>query len=150
MAGSEMPFEHLAAPAAFQAHDVIAMDGSPDRHGAGPLPVDFGCRFTEDRRARWTIEIRIGSWSAPIWLRRTYAATISVVSSVSNAVEDGSSEILILLSRSTKYHTRLIETASKASPCSFVAPPTSLGSLRPNSPRLSSVETIWEAESENL
>jgi hypothetical protein len=31
MAGSEMPLEHLAAPAAFQTHDIIAMDGSQDR-----------------------------------------------------------------------------------------------------------------------
>jgi hypothetical protein len=31
MAGTEMPPEHLAAPAAIQANDIIAMDGSPDR-----------------------------------------------------------------------------------------------------------------------
>jgi len=27
-----MLFEHLAAPAAFQADDIIAMNGSPDWH----------------------------------------------------------------------------------------------------------------------
>jgi hypothetical protein len=46
MAGSEMPPEHLAAPAAFQANDIITMDGSPDRDGGCSLSVEFGCRFT--------------------------------------------------------------------------------------------------------
>jgi hypothetical protein len=30
MAGSEMPFEHLAAPATFDANDIIAVNGLPD------------------------------------------------------------------------------------------------------------------------
>jgi hypothetical protein len=47
MAGSEMPSEHLAAPAAFQANDIIAVDGSPDRDGGCPLFVEFGCGFPE-------------------------------------------------------------------------------------------------------
>jgi hypothetical protein len=42
-----MPLEHLAAPPAFEADDVIAMDGSPNRDGGCPLFVEFGCRFTE-------------------------------------------------------------------------------------------------------
>jgi hypothetical protein len=47
MAGSEMPFEHLAAPATFDANDIIAMDGSPDRHGGCPLNLRLDCRFTK-------------------------------------------------------------------------------------------------------
>jgi hypothetical protein len=46
MAGREMPSKHLAAPAAFQANDIIVMDGSPDRHCRCSLSVEFGYRFT--------------------------------------------------------------------------------------------------------
>jgi hypothetical protein len=49
MAGSEMPFEHLAAPATFDANDIIAMDGSPDRHGGCSFALGLGCRFAETR-----------------------------------------------------------------------------------------------------
>jgi len=42
-----MPFEHLAALAAFQANDIIAMNGLPDRDGGYPLSVEFGYRFPE-------------------------------------------------------------------------------------------------------
>src|SRR5712671_4034380 len=31
--GRDIPSEHMAAPAAFQANDIIAMNGSPDRDG---------------------------------------------------------------------------------------------------------------------
>jgi len=44
-----MPSEHLAAPAAFEANDIIAMNGSADRHGGGPLSLNFGCRLSESR-----------------------------------------------------------------------------------------------------
>jgi hypothetical protein len=47
VAGRDMPSEHLAAPAAVQASDIIALDGSPDWHGGGPLALGFGRRFTE-------------------------------------------------------------------------------------------------------
>jgi hypothetical protein len=47
MAGSEMASEHLAAPAAFQTNDIIAMNGLPDRDGGYPLSVEFGYRFPE-------------------------------------------------------------------------------------------------------
>jgi hypothetical protein len=47
MAGREMPSKHLAAPAAFQKNDVIAMNGSPDRHCESSLFVGFSARFTE-------------------------------------------------------------------------------------------------------
>jgi hypothetical protein len=47
MAGSEMPSEHLAAPAALQANDIIAVNGSPGRDGGCPLTPGFGCRFSE-------------------------------------------------------------------------------------------------------
>jgi hypothetical protein len=47
MAGREMPSEHLTAPAAFEANDIIGMDRSTDRHGGGPLSFGFGCRFSE-------------------------------------------------------------------------------------------------------
>jgi hypothetical protein len=47
MAGSEMASEHLAAPAAFEADDIIAVNGSPDRDGGCPLALGFGCRFTD-------------------------------------------------------------------------------------------------------
>jgi hypothetical protein len=47
MAGSEMPPEHLAAPAAFQADDIIAVNRSADRHRGYPLSVKFGYRFAK-------------------------------------------------------------------------------------------------------
>src|SRR5439155_25616485 len=47
MAGSEMSSEHLAAPATFEANDIIAMNRSPDRDGGCPLSIEFGYRFTE-------------------------------------------------------------------------------------------------------
>jgi hypothetical protein len=51
MPGDEMPPEHLAAPAAFQANDVIGMNRSPDRHCGHPLDLGFWCWFTEaDKR----------------------------------------------------------------------------------------------------
>jgi hypothetical protein len=49
MAGNEMPSEHLAAPAAFEVDDIIAMNGSPDRDGGCSLTVDFGCRVAKAR-----------------------------------------------------------------------------------------------------
>jgi hypothetical protein len=47
MAGRDMPFEHLAAPAAFKADDIIAVNGLPDCDGGCPLSLNFGCRSTE-------------------------------------------------------------------------------------------------------
>jgi hypothetical protein len=47
MAGREMAFEHLAAPATIEANDIITMNGLPDCDGGGPLNFRFGCRFTE-------------------------------------------------------------------------------------------------------
>jgi hypothetical protein len=47
MAGSEMPSEHLAAPAAFQANDIIAVNRSTDRDRGCSLFVEFGYRFTK-------------------------------------------------------------------------------------------------------
>ncbi len=47
MAGREMPFEHLAAPATIEADDIIAVNGLPDWDGGCPLDLRFGCRFTE-------------------------------------------------------------------------------------------------------
>jgi hypothetical protein len=44
-----MPSERQAAPAAFEADDMIAVNRSADRHGGGPLSLDFGCRFSESR-----------------------------------------------------------------------------------------------------
>ena len=49
VAGHEMPPEHLAAPAAFEANDKIALYGSPDRNGRGPLSLGFGYRFSASR-----------------------------------------------------------------------------------------------------
>jgi len=45
MAGIEVPSKHLAAPAAFQADDIIAMNGSPDRDGGYPPFIEFGHRL---------------------------------------------------------------------------------------------------------
>jgi hypothetical protein len=42
-----MPAEHLPAPTAIQANDVITMNGSPDRNRRGSLDDGFCCRFTE-------------------------------------------------------------------------------------------------------
>jgi hypothetical protein len=47
MAGREMSPEHLAAPAAFEASDIISVNRSPDRHGGSSLFVRFSPRFTE-------------------------------------------------------------------------------------------------------
>jgi hypothetical protein len=47
MAGREMAFEHLAAPAAIEAHDIIAVNRSPYRDGGCPINLRFGCRFTD-------------------------------------------------------------------------------------------------------
>jgi hypothetical protein len=47
MSGSEMPLEHLASPAAFQANDIIAVNRSADRHRGCSLSVEFGYRFTK-------------------------------------------------------------------------------------------------------
>ena len=46
---SKMPPERQAAPATFEANDVIGVDRSPDRHGGSPLSLNFGCRFSESR-----------------------------------------------------------------------------------------------------
>ena len=47
MAGREMASDHLATPAAFEADDIIAVNGSTDRDGGCPLSVEFGYRFTK-------------------------------------------------------------------------------------------------------
>jgi DNA topoisomerase VI subunit B len=47
MDGREMPSEHLAAPAAFEADNIIAVTRSPDLHRGCSLFVEFGCRFAE-------------------------------------------------------------------------------------------------------
>jgi hypothetical protein len=52
MASSEMPSEHLAAPAAFEANDMIMVNRSADRHGRGSLLVGFCRWFTESRERR--------------------------------------------------------------------------------------------------
>jgi hypothetical protein len=47
MSRAEMPSKHLAAPAALQANDMIAVDGSADRDSGRALFVEFGYRFTK-------------------------------------------------------------------------------------------------------
>ena len=47
MAGSKVPSEHLAAPAAFEADDIIAVNGATDRHRGYSLDFSFGRRFAE-------------------------------------------------------------------------------------------------------
>jgi hypothetical protein len=47
MSGSEMSSEHLAAPAAFEANDIIAVNRSPDRHCGSSLLAGFCPWFTE-------------------------------------------------------------------------------------------------------
>jgi hypothetical protein len=47
MGGSEVPPEHLAPPAAVKANDVIAIHGSPDRNGGGPLNLGLGSWLSE-------------------------------------------------------------------------------------------------------
>ena len=49
MAARDMPPEHLAAPAAFEANHVVPVNGSPDRHCGYSLSVEFGCRFAKAR-----------------------------------------------------------------------------------------------------
>ena len=72
MAGNEMPSEHLATPAAFQANDIIPMNRSPDRDGRCPLSLGFGCRFSEaDERPMERSRSILRVSSDPIWFRRT-------------------------------------------------------------------------------
>ena len=47
MGGRHMPAEHLPFPAAIQADDIIAVNGSPDRNRRGSLDDGFCCRLTE-------------------------------------------------------------------------------------------------------
>jgi hypothetical protein len=47
MAGRQMPSDHQAAPTTFQADDIIAMNGSPDRHCGSSLAAGFWWLFTE-------------------------------------------------------------------------------------------------------
>jgi hypothetical protein len=47
MAGCQMPSDHQAAPTAFQADDIIPVNGSADRHRGSSLCVDFRYWFTE-------------------------------------------------------------------------------------------------------
>jgi hypothetical protein len=47
MTSREMPSKDLAAPAAFEANHVIAMNGSADRHGRSLLSLGLRCRFAE-------------------------------------------------------------------------------------------------------
>src|SRR5215813_5493917 len=47
MAGDEMSSEHLSAPAAFQANDIIAMNRSSYRDGRCPLAACFWWLFSE-------------------------------------------------------------------------------------------------------
>jgi hypothetical protein len=47
MASSEMPSEHLAAPPTFQTNDIVALNGSADRHCGCSLDFRFRRHFTE-------------------------------------------------------------------------------------------------------
>jgi len=47
MAACQMPPQRQAAPAAFEANDIIAVNRSPDRYGGRPLSLGFGCWFSE-------------------------------------------------------------------------------------------------------
>jgi hypothetical protein len=47
MTGDEMSSEHLTAPAAFQANDIIPMNGSADRHCGSSLSAGFWRLFSE-------------------------------------------------------------------------------------------------------
>jgi hypothetical protein len=47
MAGIEMPLKHLAAPAAFETDNIIAVNGATDRHRGCSLDFSFVRRFTE-------------------------------------------------------------------------------------------------------
>ena len=76
IAGREMPSEHLASPAAIEAHDIIAMNRSLDRDGGYVLDPDFGCRFTEGDERLMHRRDQDPEWSSPIWSCRMYAATI--------------------------------------------------------------------------
>src|SRR5712691_6052138 len=90
MACRKMASEHLAAPAAFQADDVIAIDGSPDRDRGYSLPVSFGDHFTErcthgrDQRRELV---------GPDWFHRTQAARIFAASSLLIDADDDFSGI---------------------------------------------------------
>jgi hypothetical protein len=42
-----MPAEHLPAPAAIQAHDMIVVNGSPDGNRRGSLDDGFCCGLAE-------------------------------------------------------------------------------------------------------
>jgi hypothetical protein len=42
-----MPPERQAAPAAFEANNIIVVKRSPDRNAGRPLTLGLGCRFSE-------------------------------------------------------------------------------------------------------
>jgi hypothetical protein len=42
-----MPAQHLPAPPAIQADNIVAVNGSPDRHRRGSLDKGFCCGLTE-------------------------------------------------------------------------------------------------------
>lgn len=47
MTGRKMPFEHLTAPAALEADNIIAVNGATDRYRVCSLDFSFGRRCTE-------------------------------------------------------------------------------------------------------
>jgi hypothetical protein len=50
MARIKMPPERQAAPAAFQANNIIGMNASADWHRGCPPDLGFGCRFSESEK----------------------------------------------------------------------------------------------------
>jgi hypothetical protein len=47
VSGPKMAADHFPAPTAFYTNDVIALNGSPDRHCWSSFDDGFGCRLAE-------------------------------------------------------------------------------------------------------
>jgi hypothetical protein len=47
VSGSNMPAHHFPSPPTFEAHDVIAMNGSPDGHGWSSFDDGLCSRLAE-------------------------------------------------------------------------------------------------------
>jgi hypothetical protein len=93
MPGREMPSKHLAAPAAFEANHVVPVNGSADRHRWRPLSLGLGCWFSESGERLMDGRDEGCELIGCDWFRRTYAATILVVSSRSSEAVGGASAI---------------------------------------------------------
>ena len=102
-----MPPEHLAAPSASQANEIIGMKGSPDRDGGCPLASRFKCRCAEAGDDLMHRRDQRPELVEPDLVVTGIQRTILEVRARLTDTDDNSSGILALRVGSAKYHTRL-------------------------------------------